>query len=256
MKDTPQSAEAVIALTNALGLHARAVMKIQDVTKRFPGCTIWASHGGNRMDLKSTSELMFLEVPCGGRLQISASGYEALDAVGALKELIVKERFREPAVVVSFLTPACITTSLRGRVREAVILELLGLLAREHSIGGGCLARLASYAAERELKQAGMSAIGGVAYSHADDPECPRLAAAMGLFPEPMDWQAADGRPVRIVYLVVGPDDQSYKWALVDISDVLRSESVRAEILNLSDPQAIHRVLSKEADRLTESLGK
>lgn len=250
MTTSTHSAEAIVALTNVLGLHARAVFRLVNLAEEFSDTTILISSGKKEADAKSTANLILLEAVCGDRLKISATGKSAEAAVSALKTLIVTERLRETKLAVSFLSPETIATSLRGTTPEDVLHELLEILKDVHRISDNCIERLYFKARERERLQGGITAIRGVAYSHADDVECPRLVAALGILPKAADWRAEDPLPVRMVCVAVGPDDKSYQWPLVDISNILASQSIREKILLSNNGKEIYGILSTEANRL------
>lgn len=50
---------------------------------------------------------------------------------------------------------------------------------------------------------------GGVAVPHAKSEKCRSMVVAMGRVPDGVDFKAIDGRPVHIVFLLLGPPDST-----------------------------------------------
>lgn len=81
------------ALTNVLGLHARAAARLVQVAGRFQS-RILLTKGGRSVDAKSILGVLMLSGSAGDRLLISAQGGDAEEAVAALQALI-RSRFGE-----------------------------------------------------------------------------------------------------------------------------------------------------------------
>jgi mannitol/fructose-specific phosphotransferase system IIA component (Ntr-type) len=72
-----------------------------------------------------------------------------------------------------------------------------------------------------------------VAIPHGKTPHIDQLVLAAGVAPEPIDFDALDGKPVRLFFLLVGPESASgaHVKALSRISRLLRRESLRTDLL-------------------------
>lgn len=81
----------------------------------------------------------------------------------------------------------------------------------------------------------------GVALPHAKLRGLPRFFVVIGVLPQGVDWDALDGAPVRIVCLIVGPDDRPalYLQLLSKLTWILKDEERRKKILNLSQAEEI-----------------
>ncbi|HEY7877825.1 MAG TPA: PTS sugar transporter subunit IIA [Gemmatimonadaceae bacterium] len=74
---------------------------------------------------------------------------------------------------------------------------------------------------------------GGVAIPHGKTPHVDQLVLAAGVAPVPVDFDALDGKPVQLFFLLVGPESAAgaHVKALSRISRLLRRESFRASLV-------------------------
>jgi len=86
--------EQEFIVANKLGIHARVAAQIVKAATLFES-EIWIAKGGNRVSGKSILDVMTLVCPLGSRVQISASGPDASEAVNALAVLF-QTKFGEP----------------------------------------------------------------------------------------------------------------------------------------------------------------
>lgn len=92
-KDAPLKRS--VSIPNQRGLHARAAAKFVQVVARFPQAKIQVSKDGQTVNGESIMGLMMLAGTQGSSIEISASGTEAVAAMGALISL-VEGKFGEP----------------------------------------------------------------------------------------------------------------------------------------------------------------
>ena len=78
---------AVAVITNKLGLHARAAAKLVEAAARFQS-TIQVKHDGETVDARSILGLMMLNARIGTRIELSAEGTDAQEALAAVMALI------------------------------------------------------------------------------------------------------------------------------------------------------------------------
>jgi PTS system nitrogen regulatory IIA component len=86
------------------------------------------------------------------------------------------------------------------------------------------------------------TAIGmGVALPHAKLPEYKDFFIAVGIHPRGIAWDALDQVPVRLVFLIGGPDDQQtrYLQLLSKLTLAVKDEERRKKILQLREPKDI-----------------
>ena len=85
--------EKTVAISNELGLHARAAAQFVRVSTQFE-CDIFVSWRDIEVDGKSIMGVMMLAAPMGAEIKIRADGEDAQSAVEQLAAL-VKTRFGE-----------------------------------------------------------------------------------------------------------------------------------------------------------------
>jgi len=82
-----------VTITNKLGLHARAAAKFVTLATRF-GADIRICRDGNEVNGKSIMGVMMLAAARGARLELSAAGEDAEQALDSL-ETLIQQRFGE-----------------------------------------------------------------------------------------------------------------------------------------------------------------
>ncbi len=87
----------------------------------------------------------------------------------------------------------------------------------------------------------------GVAIPHAKLPSYNQFFIAVAVLKKGVDWQALDGAPVRLIFMIGGPDNKQteYLQILSGLTSVLRDEERRKKILVADNPQAILDLLTK-----------
>jgi phosphocarrier protein HPr len=78
--------EQEFIVANKLGIHARVAAQIVKVTSRFES-EIWIAKGSSKANGKSILDVMTLDCPLGSRVQVSAIGSDAVEALNALAVL-------------------------------------------------------------------------------------------------------------------------------------------------------------------------
>lgn len=97
-----------------------------------------------------------------------------------------------------------------------------------------------------EREQLGSTGIGsGIAIPHCKLPGLAHGIVAVGLVPGGVDFGAADGRPVQVLFLVVSPSGSpaEHLQILAAISRWVRGTGHAEKILALRDPAAVYDLL-------------
>jgi mannitol/fructose-specific phosphotransferase system IIA component (Ntr-type) len=138
------------------------------------------------------------------------------------------------------LSPDRVKVPLDGRTKDDLLQELVALVARSPEDAREILA--AVHDRERELST-GVG--GGVAIPHARTSRVDQLVMAAGIAPSPVDFDALDGQPVELFFLLVGPESSAgaHVRALARISRLLRREPLRASLRSASDASAFLQVV-------------
>ena len=146
-----------------------------------------------------------------------------------LSELLTRERVRVP---------------LQGASKEALLEELVGVLR-----DAGALADAeAVLGAVRERERVLSTGVGsGVAIPHGKSESAPALAMAAGVTGAPVDFDALDGEPVRLLFLLVGPDAAAgqHVKALGRISRLVRRDGFRERLLAAASADEFMEVLAE-----------
>jgi len=81
----------------------------------------------------------------------------------------------------------------------------------------------------------------GVAIPHAKLPNYNEFFIAVGVLQKGVDWRALDGAPVRIIFMIGGPDDKQteYLQILSSLTTAIKDETRRKKILTLNSPEKI-----------------
>lgn len=101
-----------------------------------------------------------------------------------------------------------------------------------------------------EREQLGSTGIGlGVAIPHCKLPGLAQGVVAVGLVPGGVDFGAADGRPVQVLFLVISPSGApaEHLQILAAISRWLRVDAHADRLVSLRDPAAVYHLLTDEA---------
>ena len=141
------------------------------------------------------------------------------------------------------LTPERIRVPLRAQSKDAVLRELVDLLVGGNGAGGsGGDVLHAVLERERQFP----TGIGyGVAVPHGKTPALANLIAVAGTTPAPVPYETVDGEPVRLFFLLAGPESQAgtHVKALSRISRLVRREPIRARLLSAHTADEFYRIL-------------
>jgi mannitol/fructose-specific phosphotransferase system IIA component (Ntr-type) len=149
-----------------------------------------------------------------------------------LSELLIADRIKVP---------------LGSRSKEDVLRELVELVTPRRD-GQEADAVLASVREREKRLSTGIGA--GVAIPHGKTTTTDELILAAGVSPHGIDFDAPDGRPVRLFFLLVGPERASgeHVKALSRIARLARRQDVRTELMAATSADAFLRLVrSSEA---------
>lgn len=131
---------------------------------------------------------------------------------------------------------------LRARTKEQLLAELVEVVSR----GLPAAAAEAVLASVREREQVLSTGIGeGVAIPHGKTPVVEQLLMAAGVTDQPVDFDALDGEPVRLCFVLVGPDSAAgaHVRALSRISRLLRRAPLRDALRAAASPEEFLRLV-------------
>jgi len=100
-----------------------------------------------------------------------------------------------------------------------------------------------------EREQLGSTGIGsGIAIPHCKIAGLRSGIVALGIVPQGVDFGAADGKPVRLFFLVISPDQSpaEHLQILAAVSRWIKAGQHAERLLELRDPAAIYDFLQRE----------
>jgi len=151
-----------------------------------------------------------------------------------------------PLRLSDLLTPNRIRVPLQAQNKEGVLRELVALLLGGGGNGAGGAAGDEVFQAILERERQFPTGIGyGVAVPHGKTPALANLVVVAGTTPAPVPYETVDGEPVRLFFLLAGPESQAgaHVKALSRISRLVRREPVRARLLGARTPDEFYRSL-------------
>jgi PTS system nitrogen regulatory IIA component len=144
-------------------------------------------------------------------------------------------------LLTDLVNPERVRVPLEARDKRGVLRELTRLLV---DTTGGDFADVLAAIEEREAVLS--TGIGfGVAIPHGRSPTLPELAVVCGSTPEPIPFDAIDGQPVRLYFLLAGPERSAgqHVKALGRLARLIRGEALRDRLIGCSSGAEFYRAL-------------
>jgi fructose-specific phosphotransferase system IIA component len=146
------------------------------------------------------------------------------------------------------LSESVIRIPLINTEKTKIIAELIDVLDAAHHL----VDKNAALQAVLEREKIMSTGIGeGVAIPHAKTPAVDKLVAAFGLAKENVDFQAIDEKPVRLVFMLVGPMDPTgpHLQALSRISRLVHRSELREKLIASRSAQEVLQALAQEEQK-------
>lgn len=141
-----------------------------------------------------------------------------------------------------FLTPEAVAPAVRAKGKKQLLQELSAHAARLIGLD------------EREVfetllhrERLGSTGVGDrIAIPHGKIPRLKRLFGLVARLERPIDFEALDGQPVEIVFLLLAPEDAGadHLKALARVARILREPGIIDRIRAARDANAIYAVLN------------
>ncbi len=148
--------------------------------------------------------------------------------------------------LLEFLTPESVVASLRARSKKQVLQDLAAQSVRRLPM----LADRAVFETLLQRERLGSTGIGeGVAIPHGKLPGLDRLFGLFARFDRPVDFEALDGQPVDVAFLLLAPEGAGadHLKALAQVARVLRQPGMLASIRAARDEGALYALLTRNA---------
>jgi PTS system nitrogen regulatory IIA component len=150
--------------------------------------------------------------------------------------------------ILDILAPDAIIPAMRATTKSEALQELAALLARLHPQIDG--ARLVQVLLDREAL--GSTAIGeGIAIPHGKMPGVGNVVAAFGRSDSGLAFDSLDGKPTRLFFLLVAPEDSAgvHLKALARVSRLLKDKSFRDRLAAGGSQEQLFAIIKEEDEK-------
>ncbi|MHC4762464.1 MAG: PTS sugar transporter subunit IIA [Planctomycetota bacterium] len=141
--------------------------------------------------------------------------------------------------------PSCLKVPLEGKDKESVITELVDLLDAEELLQDKIVVLNAVFMREK-TRSTGIGS--GIAIPHGKCSAVKELVMSIGVASEPIDFASVDGKPVRIILLLVSPASQTgpHIQALAKISKLMLDETFKKSLEEVKSAEEAYELLKKK----------
>jgi fructose-specific phosphotransferase system IIA component len=147
--------------------------------------------------------------------------------------------------ILDFLDKESIELNITAKTKKEVIEEMVELLAKKNVI----LDKKATLDSLYEREELGSTGVGqGIAIPHSKTKGVKDLVAAFGVSKDGVDFDALDGEPVNIFFLLLAPEGAAGLMlkALARVSNFLKNKYYRRKILEAKDKSAVVVTIEEE----------
>jgi fructose-specific phosphotransferase system IIA component len=137
-----------------------------------------------------------------------------------------------------YITPEHVKISLDGENKEDVIEELVSLLVATSDVSDADVIYEAVMSRERE-GSTGLEK--GVAIPHAKSDAVKQLSIVIGISKGGVEFQAQDGKPSHLFFLMVAPTSESgpHVQAIAKIVKMIKLDKFRKKLLDAKKPEDV-----------------
>ena len=137
-----------------------------------------------------------------------------------------------------------VVLNLEGKSSTQIIQNLIHQLHRSGAVFD------ADEAIEKVLEREALGGTGigsGVAFPHARIDSAEKILVALAITKEGIDFEAMDGQPARLIFLVLAPEREAenYLKVMASISKLMTKEEVRDELLHCSHESEVIRTIER-----------
>ena len=150
-------------------------------------------------------------------------------------------------ILTKILHPNCVKVPVENSEKEAVITELVDLLDSNGLFTNRDVALEAVLTRERS-QSTGTGA--GIAIPHGKCNAVRELVMAIGIAHEPIEFESIDGKPVKILILLVSPSNQTgtHIQALAMISRLMLNEEFKTKLENVTSADEVYELFYNEGN--------
>jgi mannitol/fructose-specific phosphotransferase system IIA component (Ntr-type) len=141
------------------------------------------------------------------------------------------------------LTENHIKINFDSSSRDGIVRELIDILGEEITDPNE------AYNAVLEREKIMTTGVGnGIAIPHCKHSSCPSFLSALGIHAKGLDFEAIDKKKVKIVFLLVGPENNPglHIKLLSRISRLMSNEDLREQLINASSSKEALELIEEE----------
>lgn len=143
------------------------------------------------------------------------------------------------------LNEQLVVTNLAGGTKDEIINAMIDLLGKSSKVLDKEKVRSAIFEREKIMS----TGVGnGFAIPHGKTDAVADMVASFGITAQPINYQALDDKPVRLVFLLVGKENLvgPHIKLLSRISRLMNKEEFRAKLLTLQTPKEVLESFKQE----------
>ena len=147
--------------------------------------------------------------------------------------------------VIELISEEIVKTPLTSQDKPDVLRELVQILKDAGQIDDFDSVLSAIQAREDQMST-GLE--GGIAVPHAKSPAVDTLKMAIGIAPDGIDFNAMDGNPTKLFFLMVAPPDKAgpHVQALAEIAKLAQSKAFCKALANADDAAEVVELMQGE----------
>jgi len=145
--------------------------------------------------------------------------------------------------LLDFLDPQAVLPALRVSGKKQALQELASQAARFTGLAGSAI-----YEALLQRERLGSTGIGeGIAIPHGKLPGLTRIFGLMARLDKPVDFEALDGQPVDVLFLLLAPEGAGadHLKALARVARVLREPGLIERVRATRDAAALYAIMTE-----------
>ncbi|MFQ5651415.1 MAG: PTS sugar transporter subunit IIA [bacterium] len=146
------------------------------------------------------------------------------------------------------LTEDRVKIPLENTEKDKIIEEMVGLIDQSATLKNK--AQILKAVLDREAVMS--TGVGDeIAIPHGKSEGVDDIIAALGITKEPVNFNSLDNKPVRLVWLLVGPQDKTgpHLKALSRISRLMHRKDFRERLIGTAEPKDILDVINSEEEK-------
>jgi nitrogen PTS system EIIA component len=150
---------------------------------------------------------------------------------------------KEPMTLADLIAPAAVLPCLRAKSKKQVLEDLSARAAKLEALPGRDL-----FEALLQRERLGSTGVGrGVAVPHCRLASIKRLACVFARLETPIAFDAVDGQPVDLVFLLLAPEDAGadHLKALARLSRVMRDNKTMLQLRSAKDETSLYAILTQ-----------